>query len=57
MAAKLTEYERVVSILTRQDKKKVIAWCDTNRFSLAEITRQALKAFFSKRGIDICQKL
>ncbi len=57
MAARLTYYERVVSILPREDKKKVADWCDTNRYSMAEVIREALTAWFKRKGVDICKKL
>ncbi len=53
MAAKLTEYERVVSILTRKEKAALIAYCDENNFRATQVVREAIKYFLKKKGIDL----
>lgn len=53
MAAKLTAFERLVTILPREDKAKVIAWCDENNYRATSIMREALREWFKKKGINL----
>ncbi len=51
MAARLTDYERVVTILTRKEKAALIAYCDENNFRATQVLREALKMFLKKNGV------
>jgi hypothetical protein len=53
MSGRLTRYERLVTILTREQKIKVVRYCDKNKYSAAQVMRDALRLWFKEKGIDL----
>lgn len=53
MTARLTDYERLVTILPRKEKAKVIAWCEENNYRASQVMREALREFFKKKGVQL----
>lgn len=53
MPAQLTKYERIVTIITRKQKGEIIRFCEKNKYSAANVLREALREYFKTRGIDL----
>jgi hypothetical protein len=49
----LTDYNRINIIVPREEKKKIVEWCQTNKLTLTSIMRIALKDFFKKHGVKL----
>ena len=53
MASKLTEYDRIVSIITRDQKRALIAHCEKENLRMTQVFREALKMYAKKAGFKL----
>jgi hypothetical protein len=53
MAAALTQYERVVAIITREQKKALINHCAAENLRMTQVFREALKMYAKKKGFKL----
>jgi hypothetical protein len=49
----LTDYNRINIIVPREEKKKIVAWCQEHKMTLTSIMRIALRDFFRKQGVKL----
>lgn len=54
MAKRATDYERVAFILSREQKKQLIRWCDDHDISITQAMRATVANLLSKKEIVLC---